>query len=124
MHTFSVDDPQTEATTSKTKYTTSLVHRVDPPRQIRTFNYAQNQQEGLVRRSKAQLQICRLTKSMLISETRKLGNISLKQMRKCYKIEKEVVHLRRELGTLQAKYDRDIGLLHTKFDDILKKLSP
>ncbi|KAL7407317.1 hypothetical protein ABVT39_006804 [Epinephelus coioides] len=46
-HSFSVDDPQTEATTSKTKYTTSLVHRVDPPLQIRTFNYAQNQQEGL-----------------------------------------------------------------------------
>lgn len=45
-------------------------------------------------------------------------------MRKSHKIEKEVVHLRRKLGLLQAKYDRDIGLLHTKFDDILKKLSP
>lgn len=102
---FPLDDVQ-PITSGKKQWAKLLVKRggVIQPLQSNVYKYSQNGHTGLLRR-KAQLQVCITTETLVVNNSKRLARIAWNQVRKCHKIEREVVHLRREVLLMSAKLD-------------------
>lgn len=116
-NTIPLEEERQPAVHSKKQRTTPLKERVR-----QTYNYSHKEHEGLLRRSRAQIQTCRATKSVVVNHYTKLINTSLNQVRKSRQIQKQVVQLKREVRALRKKNNQLLKEVQEKIDIIFCRI--